>query len=78
MIHTLLVKAIAGTQAAEGYVKLVLDNQQKDELLKDLQSLESNNSEQELAQKMRTFFFDEEGYMANDRVCQSYWWEHHD
>ena len=78
MIHTLLIKAIAGTQAPDGYVQVVLDDHQKDELLKDLQALGSNNKDQLLLQKMRTFFFDEEGYMANDRVCQSYWWEHHD
>ena len=32
----------------------------------------------EFLEEARAYFFDKEGYMASDRICINYWYEHHD
>ena len=31
---------------------------------------------QEFLEKVRMYFFNKEGYMASDRICINYWYEH--
>jgi len=77
MIKTYVIEALACIPIQGGLFNLVLDSAQATALMKDLapHPQEASTKEPKM-QDMRTFFFEEEGYMENDRICQSYYWEH--
>jgi len=74
MTHTLLIKALAGTAASGGMVRLVLSSEQLETLKRDINSIPSTfNDEMILA---RSIFLEKEGYMASDSTCWKYWNKH--
>ncbi len=76
MINTYEVEAIAGSACPEGKIRLVISDEQREAIIKQLQEVK-NNTEPGLYD-MITFFVNREGYVASDRIVTNYWHEHHD
>ena len=72
MIKEFILEAVAVAKLPQGKTKLVLDDTQMLELYNDLHAIMFTTPEEDLV-KARTFFFEEEGYMANDAIVESYW-----
>ena len=72
MIKEFILKAVASSNMPEGKTKLVLDDSQMLDLYNDLYVVLCKPSDETL-QAARTFFFEEEGYMANDAKCIGYY-----
>ncbi len=78
MIKTYIIEAISGQNLPNGRYSLILSDEQVLDLQEALQLHTVQQTNTPSIQRMREFFFEEEGYMANDLICKSYWWKHHE
>jgi len=79
MIKTYIIEALASQALPNGRFQLVLDETQATDLQVALSlHQEATTEDQPTLQDVRSFFFHEEGYMADDAKCKAYWWAHND
>jgi len=72
-IQTIYINAVSSNNLGNGTTQLYMTSSQIAELQQDLDSMISAATTLE---EKRSYFFNNEGYMASDQACVRYWDEH--